>query len=148
VLHGRPVHAASEERRVAAQNAARAAEDDEIRPEHLVLGLLSEPNAVAAKTMVAHGIALETVRQIVTASLPPAADEIPDLIPFDAQARKVLELTFREALRIGHNYIGTEHILLALLELENGIGVLSDLGIDKATAEANVAAALAVDSQK
>jgi ATP-dependent Clp protease ATP-binding subunit ClpA len=64
----------------------------------------------------------------------------------------VLELTFREALRMGHNYIRTEHILLALAEFENGTGVLADLGIDKAAAEAHitaaVAAALAVREQK
>jgi len=68
---------------------------------------------------------------------------VPDLIPFDPQARKALELTFREALRMGHNYIGTEHILLALLELEAGTGVLHDLGLDKATAEGHITAALA-----
>jgi hypothetical protein len=50
----------------------------------------------------------------------------------------VLELTFREALRMGHNYIGTEHILLALAEFENGTRVLADLGIDKAAAEAHI----------
>ena len=67
---------------------------------------------------------------------------MPDLIPYDAAAKKALELTFREALRLGHNYIGTEHILLALLELEDGAGVLTGLGIDKSAAEAGVAAAL------
>jgi ATP-dependent Clp protease ATP-binding subunit ClpA len=70
-------------------------------------------------------------------------DELPELVPFDAQARKALEFTFREALRMGHNYIGTEHILLALLELEDGTGVLTELGVDKATAEGDVAAAVA-----
>jgi ATP-dependent Clp protease ATP-binding subunit ClpA len=83
------------------------------------------------------------VRQAVTAALPPPASEVPALIPFDQQTRKVLELTCREALRLGHNYIGTEHILLALLELEDSGGVLSGLGIDKAAAQAHLAAALA-----
>ena len=68
---------------------------------------------------------------------------MPALIPFDQQARKVLELTFREALRMGHNYVGTEHILLALLELEEGAGVLTGLGLDKAAAETDIAAAVA-----
>jgi ClpA/ClpB-like protein len=54
----------------------------------------------------------------VTAAPPPPAGEVPALIPFDQHARKVLELTFRKALRLGHNYIGNEHILLALLQLE------------------------------
>jgi hypothetical protein len=56
---------------------------------------------------------------------------VPDLIPFDPQTRKVLELTFREALRLGHNDVGTEHILLALLEHEDGSGVLTNLGIQR-----------------
>lgn len=56
---------------------------------------------------------------------------MPALIPYDARGKKVLELTFREALKLGHNYVGTEHILLALLELENGAGVLDDLGVRK-----------------
>jgi ATP-dependent Clp protease ATP-binding subunit ClpA len=128
---------------MAAQNEARAADNDEIRPEHLVLGLLTEPDALAAMSLVAQGVPLETVRQTVTATLPPAADHVPALIPYDPRARKALELTFREALRMGHNYIGTEHILLALLELEDGTGVLAALGVDKATAEANIAGAVA-----
>jgi Clp amino terminal domain, pathogenicity island component len=128
---------------MASQNEARAAGNAEIRPEHLVLGLLSEPAAIAALAIVAQDVPLETVRQAATATLPAAADQLPDLIPYDPQARKALELTFREALRLGHNYIGTEHILLALLELEDGTGVLTDLGIDKTAAEASIAAAVA-----
>ena len=128
---------------VAAQNEARAAGNEEISPEHLVLGLLNDPEALAAGAIVAQGVPLETIRRTVTATLPPAADQVPELIPFDPQARKALELTFREALRMGHNYIGTEHVLLALLELEDGTGVVASLGIDKATAEANITAAVA-----
>jgi Clp amino terminal domain, pathogenicity island component len=128
---------------MAAQNEARAAGNGEIRPEHLVLGLLSEPDGIGARAIVALGKPLETVRQAVTATLPPAAGEVPALIPFDAGARKALELTIREALRLGHSYVGTEHILLALLELEDGEGVLAGLGLGKAAAEANITAALA-----
>jgi hypothetical protein len=128
---------------MAAQNEARAAGNDKISPEHLVLGLLIEPEALAARAIVAQGVPLETVRQTVTAKLPPAAGHVPDLIPYDLRAKKALELTFREALRMGHNYIGTEHILLALLEFEDGTGVLAGLGVDKASAEANIAAAVA-----
>ena len=125
-----------------AQNEARAAGHDQIRPEHLLLGLMSDPQSLAATAIVELGVPLATVRQAVTAALPPPAGAVPALIPFDQQARKVLELTFREALRLGHNYIGTEHILLALLELEDSGGVLSGLGIDKAAAQARLAAAL------
>jgi len=128
---------------VAAQNEARAAGHDQIRPEHLVLGLLSEPDAIGAAAIVAQGVPLDSVREAVTAALPPPAAEVPALIPFDPQGKKALELTFREALRMGHNYIGTEHILLALLELEDGEGVLTSLGIGKADAAGHVTTALA-----
>ncbi|WP_065963254.1 Clp protease N-terminal domain-containing protein [Streptomyces sparsogenes] len=128
---------------MAAMNEAQAARNPEIRPEHLLLGLLVEPEGLAAKAITAQDVLLDTVRQAATAALPPAADQVPDLIPYDAAARKVLELTFREALRLGHNYIGTEHVLLALLEFEDGSGVLAGLGIDKAATEAKLAETLA-----
>jgi hypothetical protein len=123
---------------MAAQEEARAAGNDHICPEHLVLGLLSEPGSIAAKVIVEEGVPLETVRQTVAAALPPAAGPVPALIPFDQQAREVLELTFRQALRMGHNYVGTEHILLALLELEDSTGVLTGLGLDRARVEASI----------
>ncbi|MGW3950796.1 Clp protease N-terminal domain-containing protein [Streptomyces sp. NPDC004752] len=111
-------------------------------PEHLVLGLLSEPEAIAAQAITAQGVSLEAVGEAATAALPPAADDAPELVPYGSDAKKVLELTFREALRLGHNYIGTEHILLALLEHENGEGVLSGLGIDKPATERYIAETL------
>lgn len=124
---------------MAAQNEARAAGNDRIGVAHLVLGLLAEPEALAARAIVGRGVLLDTVRQAATEQLPPRAENVPDLIPYGAPARKVLELTFREALRLGHNYIGTEHLLLALLEFEDGgagsPAVLTGLGIDKAGAE-------------
>ncbi|WP_327402268.1 ATP-dependent Clp protease ATP-binding subunit [Streptomyces sp. NBC_01288] len=124
---------------MASHNEAVAARNPEGRPEHLILGLLAEPDALAGKAIVAQGVLLDAVRQAATAALPPAADEVPDLVPYGPDAKKVLELTFREALRLGHNYIGTEHILLALLEHENGEGVLNGLGIDKPTTEHHIA---------
>lgn len=127
---------------MAAQEQARTAGNAEISPGHLVLGLLADPEGLGAKAIAAQGVTPEAIRQAVTASLPAPAGEVPAVIPFDQQARKALELTFREALRLGHNFIGTEHMLLALLEQEAGTGVLSGLGVDKAAAEANVAAAL------
>ena len=105
---------------VSAQNEARTAGNAEIRPEHLILGLLAEPEGLAVRALVAQGVTAEALRQAATAALPPAVDEVPALIPFDGAAKKALELTFREALRLGHDYVGTEHILLALLELEGG----------------------------
>ncbi|MFJ9869481.1 Clp protease N-terminal domain-containing protein [Streptomyces sp. NPDC101165] len=129
---------------MAAHNEALAARNPEGRPEHLVLGLLVEPEGLAAKAVTAQGVLLDSVRQAATAALPPAAEEVPDLVPYGPEAKKVLELTFREALRLGHNYIGTEHLLLALLEHENGTGVLSGLGITKAGTEEYVGKVLAL----
>ncbi|WP_030678202.1 Clp protease N-terminal domain-containing protein [Streptomyces rimosus] len=129
---------------VTSQNEARTAHNTEIGTLHLVLGLLAQPEGLAARAIVAQGVTLDSVRQRVTEALPAGtAEGMPELIPFDAQAKKALELTFREALRLGHNYVGTEHILLALLELEDGEGVLSGLGITKEASEADITAALA-----
>ncbi|RLP99591.1 Clp protease N-terminal domain-containing protein [Micromonospora sp. CV4] len=128
---------------MASQEEARASGHAEIGPEHLVLGLLAEPDGLAAKVLVGRGASPEAVREAVGAALGPPADQVPDLIPYDARGKKALELTFREALRLGHNYIGTEHILLALLEQEGGAGVLTNLGLEKAAVEADLSAALA-----
>lgn len=123
---------------VASQEEARVAGSTEIRPVHLVLGLLHEPKAIAAHVLAGQNVSLDEVRTLVTAALPEPSAEVPALIPYDGDAKKVLQLTFREALRLGHNYIGTEHILLALLDFEDGTGPLSALGVDKATTEAAV----------
>ncbi|EFL18022.1 Clp protease N-terminal domain-containing protein [Streptomyces sp. C] len=128
---------------ISAQNEARAAGNAEIRTEHLLLGLLGETEGLAAHVFTSRGVAPDELRSAATATLPPAQEELPALVPFDANAKKVLELTFREALRLGHGYVGTEHILLALLEQENGEGPLSAAGLGKAAAEATVTEALA-----
>ncbi|HEY9303554.1 MAG TPA: Clp protease N-terminal domain-containing protein [Mycobacterium sp.] len=128
---------------VAAQNAAHEAHNGEITPDHLLLGLLSDADALATKLLAAQQIDPEAVRAAIT--LPPAAEnsaDPPQLIPFSGPARKALELTFREALRLGHNYIGTEHLLLALLELEDGSGPLHRTGIDKDRVETDLIAVL------
>ncbi|WP_213455960.1 Clp protease N-terminal domain-containing protein [Rhizomonospora bruguierae] len=126
----------------AAHTEAQAARSAEIHPEHLVLGLLSQPKGLAARVIVAQGVPLDAVRAAAVPALPPAVEEPPALVPYGAAARKALELTYREALRLGHNYIGTEHMLLALLEQEDGTGVLSGLGLTKSATESAVAAAL------
>ena len=130
---------------MAAHAEAKAAGNVEVGPVHLVLGLLSDPGAVAGKVIVDLGVSLDDVRGRATAALPARVEaaQVPEVVPYDLEARKALELTFREALRLGHNYIGTEHILLALLELEDGDGLLSGLGLDKSAAEARVVAMLA-----
>ncbi|MCV7442065.1 hypothetical protein AWB91_01500 [Mycobacterium paraense] len=125
---------------VAAQNAAHEAGNGEITPDHLLLGVLSDPAALATVLLQLQKVDAETIRAAVT--LPPSAGEPPELIPFSGPARKALELTFREALRLGHNYIGTEHLLLALLELEDGAGPLHRSGVDKDRVEADLVDAL------
>ncbi|OBG23226.1 Clp protease N-terminal domain-containing protein [Mycobacterium sp. 852002-51057_SCH5723018] len=125
---------------VAAQNAAHDAANCEITPDHLLLGVLGDPAALSSVLLGRQNVDVDTLRAAVT--LPPACAEPPELIPFSGPARKALELTFREALRLGHNYIGTEHMLLALLELEDGAGPLHRAGVDKDRVEADLIAAL------
>ncbi|MDT5079275.1 MAG: hypothetical protein QOJ80_3912 [Mycobacterium sp.] len=125
---------------VESQNKARQLSHDEIQPAHLLLGLFADPGSVAARLLEGRGVDADAVANALT--MPAPAAELPALIPFSGAARKVLELTFREALRLGHNYIGTEHILLALLEAEAGEGPLHSLGVDKQRTEAEVVAAL------
>ncbi|MFE5399229.1 Clp protease N-terminal domain-containing protein [Streptomyces sp. NPDC056568] len=128
---------------MAAHTAAKAAGATEGLPEHLVLGLITERESLSAKAIAAQGVTLDAVREAASAALPPASAEVPELVPYGSAAKKVLELTFREALRLGHNYVGTEHILLALLEHEHGEGVLSGLGLDKEAAERYITEVLA-----
>ena len=127
---------------MAAHNEAHAAGHDQIVPAHLVLGLLSEPEALAARALIECGTSLDAVRDAATATLPTPAEDRPELVPYGPDAKKVLELTFREALRLGHNYIGTEHLLLALLDDEPADGLLHALGVDKDGVERSVRAAL------
>ncbi|MFB7876671.1 Clp protease N-terminal domain-containing protein [Nocardia sp. NPDC056064] len=128
---------------VGSQESARAVPNARITLGHLILGLIDQSEGLAAREIVARGVSLDAVRDAATATLPAPDAEVPALIPFDGDTKKVLELTFREALRLGHNYIGTEHILLALLEQENGTGVLSGLGLEKAQVESDLVELLA-----
>ena len=127
---------------VVAQVEAGSNGSPTIQPGHLVLGLMGVPEGLAAKAVEAQGVTREAVATAVTATLPEPGPPRSGHIPFDAPARKALELTFREALRLGHNYIGTEHLLLAVLEQEDGDGPLHRLGIDKARAEEFIVDAL------
>jgi hypothetical protein len=125
---------------VAAQNAAHTAANTEITSDHLLLGLAADPGSLSTKLLAAQGVSPDAIRAAVT--LPAPSDPVPDLIPFDNKARQVLEATFREALRLGHNYIGTEHIVLALLNTEPGEGTMRQLGVDPNQFEAGLLAAL------
>ncbi|MEU0163263.1 Clp protease N-terminal domain-containing protein [Streptomyces sp. NPDC006261] len=128
---------------MASHNEAKAAGHAEIVPAHLALGLLAEPEGIAARVITGQGVTPAALRRAAEAALPTPADELPELLPYDADSRKVLELTFREALRLGHNYVGTEHILLALLEFEDGSGLLKRLGLSKEATSAAVESAVA-----
>jgi hypothetical protein len=130
---------------VASQAEARRTGQDHIGTEHLVLGLLAEPDALAATTIVALGVALDDLRAAVEATLPPpAAEPVPELIPYTGPARKALELTMREALRLGHVHVGTEHVLLGVLSDEESAAArgLAGLGVTHGPAEAHIVAAL------
>jgi hypothetical protein len=129
---------------VASQEEARNAGSVEIGPVHLALGLLHEPESLAVLAMKALEVSPETVRRTLVEQLPPRSDELGALIPFDAAAKKVLELTFRQALRLGHNYVGTEHILLALLEHEDGAGTLTGLGLNRDAVEGHIVRTLSM----
>ena len=126
---------------VSSMNEAKQFGHAEIHPEHLALGVLDGSETVALRALGAQGVDPEQARRVLTAALPEPAGEVPALIPFDARSRKVLELTFREALRLEHERVGTGHVLLSLLEEEPAGGVLAGLGVTKAATEEIVAAA-------
>ncbi|GAA3590201.1 Clp protease N-terminal domain-containing protein [Kineosporia mesophila] len=123
---------------VQAQTAARDAGSDHIGITHLVLGLAAVPDTLALRALDAQGVTGAQLIEAATATLPEPAADVPALIPYDAAAKKVLELTLRTALRLGHQYVGTEHILLALAEYEDGKGLLGQLGVSIEKLEADV----------
>ncbi|WP_219470906.1 Clp protease N-terminal domain-containing protein [Nonomuraea rhizosphaerae] len=125
---------------VAAEKEAKEAGGETVEPEHLVLGLLHEPEALAAKAMVTLGAPLERVKEVMKAMLPAGGRSAPDLVPLAPQTRKALELTLRESLRLGHNYVGTEHILLGLLALGEGttVAALDGLGLTTESVEPEI----------
>jgi hypothetical protein len=117
----------------AAQHEAREHRHDHIDTGHLALGLFAEPEGLAVKAAEALGVPRDTARQALLAALPPAKVDMPvtdDKIPFTRPAKKVLELALREALLLGHNYIGTEHLLLGVLDEEDGLGARTLTGLD------------------
>jgi ATP-dependent Clp protease ATP-binding subunit ClpA len=117
---------------VLAQEEARLRNHDYIGTEHLLLGLVDERPGVAARVLESLGISLEAVRAQVEAEIGQGAEAPTGHIPFTPRAKKVLELSLREALQLGHNYIGTEHLLLGLLREGKGVAaqVLVRLGAD------------------
>ncbi len=117
---------------VLAQEEARMLNHNYIGTEHILLGLIHEGEGVAAKALESLGIALEGVRAQVEEIIGQGQQAPSGHIPFTPRAKKVLELSLREALQLGHNYIGTEHILLGLIREGEGVAaqVLQKLGAD------------------
>ena len=117
---------------VLAQDEARRLNHDYIGTEHLLLGLIHEGKGVAARVLEELGISLAAVRQQVEEIIGTGLEPPDGRIPFTPRAKKVLELSLREALQLGHDYIGTEHILLGLLREGDGVAaqVLVSLGAD------------------
>jgi ATP-dependent Clp protease ATP-binding subunit ClpC len=117
---------------VLAQEEARLLNHNYIGTEHILLGLIHEGEGVAAKALESLGISLEAVRSQVEEIIGQGGTSPSGHIPFTPRAKKVLELSLREALQLGHNYIGTEHILLGLIREGEGVAaqVLVKLGAD------------------
>jgi ATP-dependent Clp protease ATP-binding subunit ClpA len=117
---------------VLAQDEARHFNHNYIGTEHLLLGLLREDEGVAAQALSSLNVALDEVREQVESIVGYGEEGTGAQAPFTPRSKKVLELALREALQLGHNYIGTEHILLGLVRESEGVAarVLSNLDVD------------------
>src|SRR5580698_1855037 len=125
---------------VLAQEEARDLNHAFIGTEHILLGLIREGEGVAAKALDALGVTFDVVREKVEEAIGANTNPSPGSPPFTPRAKKVLELSLREALQLGHSYIGTEHMLLGLVREGDGVAaqVLSDLGADMARVRTQV----------
>ena len=125
---------------VRAQDEARFLKQNYIGTEHLLLGLIDEKEGIAAKVLLSLNIPIESIRASVMDAVTKGSSESYEHIPFTPRAKKVLELALREALQMGHNYIGTEHILLGLLREGEGVAarVLNSLGISLEIAKGKI----------
>ncbi|MFG1946670.1 Clp protease N-terminal domain-containing protein [Nonomuraea sp. NPDC048826] len=117
---------------VMAQEEARSMGHNFIGTEHVLLGLMREPEGVSAQVLGGCGARLEQVREFVRREIGPGEGGPEDHIPFTPRAKKVLELSLREALQLRHTYISSEHILLGLLREGQGMGAqaLAEAGAD------------------
>jgi len=125
---------------VRAQDEARFLKQNYIGTEHLLLGLIDEKEGIASKVLETLNVTATDIRNAVNDSVTEGSSESYEHIPFTPRAKKVLELSLREALQMGHNYIGTEHILLGLLREGEGVAarVLNSLGITLETVKSKV----------
>jgi ATP-dependent Clp protease ATP-binding subunit ClpC len=125
---------------VYAQEEARDLDHAFIGTEHLLLGLIREGDGVAAQALEASGITYDAVRSRVTRLTELGATSFSGSPPFTPRAKKVMEMSLREAMRLGHSYIGTEHLLLGLVRQVNGTAfrILKDLGVEVSAVQEQV----------
>lgn len=128
-----------------AQNEARIRNSSEVTSVHLLLGLAAEWEALAGRTLQEAGVSREALAQAAAAALPDVGNRFGYHVDFSEGMKRVRDLVVQESLRLGHNYVGTEHLLLGLLEAQDepGARILAELGVTKADAEARIMAALA-----
>jgi hypothetical protein len=131
-----------------AHDSAHQAGHPHVRPEHILVALIDERDALAARALDAHGVPLDALRAAAAARLGPPEPGVTVSpaahVPFSPQAKKLFELTVREALRLDHNYVGTEHVLLGLLLEEAGpvAHLLAEHGADHDRLERWIVASL------
>lgn len=130
---------------VLAEQAARDVPHNYVGTEHVLLGVIDEGENLALRVLVSLDVDPADVRAELVASLGPPTAPVADHIPFTALAKRALELTANEALALGHNYIGCEHLLLGLLTATDGLGgrVLRRMGLEPRTTRRAVVTALA-----
>jgi hypothetical protein len=130
---------------VLAQEEARALRHNYLGTEHILLALLAVEEGVAAEALRALGVHLDAARGVVREIIGEGEADPPAQLPFTPRSKKTLELALREALKLGHSYIGTEHLLLAVSSQEEGVAaqVLRRLGVDDEHLRAEVERALA-----
>jgi hypothetical protein len=126
-----------------AQRLARTARFAEVQPGHLLLGVLADADSVGSRALAAQ-VPLDRLAAAVAPTLGSAEHDPGEHVPFSADSRRLLALTLREALRLGHNYIGTEHVTLGLLQDEGPLGqALAGAGVTQARTEELILAELA-----
>lgn len=133
---------------VKAQDEARFLKQNYIGTEHILLGLIDEKEGITAKVFQELGITINDIRTAIKDVITEGTSESYEHIPFTPRAKKVLELSLREALQMGHNYIGTEHILLGLLREGEGVAarVLNSLGVTLSSVKIKVKEILSAQS--
>lgn len=129
---------------VVAQECARQTGHAQVSSAHLVRALVGETQGLAALAVQAQGAEIEQIREAAGAVLGSGGQDVPEHVPYGTEAKKVMQIALREALRFGHNYVGTEHILLGMLRAEETAGarVLTDAGVTREQSEQWILAAL------